>query len=136
MSSSDPISYVTFWAVLSFSFFLASEQLEAPHEAPVLTPALAALRVVVHTSALNCLGITMVEAFRSRHDADWVRRRPRFAEAQAVVGGVALLLINGFVSAQDAFARGAVELDAAVRLVPYLASTATGVAQAVALRRI
>ena len=134
-SNSEAVAYVTFWAVASFSFFIASDKIEASHEAPVLTPALASLRVVVHTAALNCLGLAAIDAYRLRRDGDWVCKRPSFVEAQCLLSGAALLLVNAFVSLQDAFKPEDVHLELTVRLLPWLATTAFGAAHAAMMLR-
>ena len=126
-SKNETVAFVTFWALASFSFFIASDNLEVEVEAPVLTPAVAALRIVVHTAALNCLSLSMLEMYLLHGNDAWICKRPHYTEWQSALSGAALLVLNFLVATQSAYERRPVDSLTSYRLVPWLLVSATGV---------
>lgn len=97
----DEYVYYTFWPILAFSFFIASDEILSPDRwdtyevEPWLLGAVLFVKVGVHMMALNCLCLSILEAFLA---FQYLERplcsRLYFVEADAFLSAMLLILLT------------------------------------------
>lgn len=117
----DSVAYLTFWTVVSFSFFIVSDEVSGnlPSGNGIL-PAVTALRSSVHSLGIGCICLTVAEVWKVSEKEDWMKVRPLHIEWASSACAISLLVLNLVVSLQDTFdGQGHADLFA-YRFLPWL----------------
>ena len=137
------ITYLTFWAVAAFSFFIASDAIATndafPREATSRgIYALATVaRTSVHGFSLNVMGLTLVEANAPSLET-WMCRRKPYVEHNTAASSFFLFVLFFTACLTEAFPATATERGdvAPLKLIPCAITLLIGLVNIVELRSL
>ena len=138
----DHYVYYTFWPVLAFSFFTASDEILYPDDKfdnyqvePHLMACIALSRMVVHMFAINCLILSTIECFIAFMFLDApLCKRLWFLEADALVASIFLLILTLLVTVDSLYDEWTGDILSQygrffTRFIPWMVATVTLVYQ-------